>query len=91
MSVPEGAMPMVDGEAETLAEAGLLTERQARVYILRDVLALRRGEVADVLDVSASAVDGHRAAARDKIEAARETVERIDALGGFDPEGEESP
>jgi transcriptional regulator len=82
MSIPDGAESMVDREVETLAERGVLTERQARVYVLRDVLGLSGEEVADRLGISPSTVSAHRSAARERIEAARRTVEEVRALGG---------
>jgi DNA-directed RNA polymerase specialized sigma24 family protein len=70
------------GAVERLAEAGLLTERQAEAFVLRDCLDLTRSEVADRMGVSVSAVDNHAAAAREKIEAANATVREVRAFGG---------
>lgn len=80
MSVPDGAEGMVDREVETLAERGVLTERQAGVYVLQDVLGLSGAEVADRLGISPSTVSRHRSAARERIEAARATVQMTDRL-----------
>lgn len=60
---------------ETLADAGLLTERQAQAWVYRDVEAVPREAAADHMGVSANVLDKHLRAARDKIEAAEATVE----------------
>jgi DNA-directed RNA polymerase specialized sigma24 family protein len=70
----------VEDRATTLAAAGLLTEQQARVYILRYVEGLERRGTAEWLDVTPSAVDQHASAAREKLQAARTTVRVLDDL-----------
>jgi predicted DNA-binding protein (UPF0251 family) len=74
----------VNDRAATLAAAGLLTEQQARVYLLRDVEGLERRGAAEWLGVTPSAVDQHLAAAREKIEAARTTVDVAAEIHGTD-------
>jgi DNA-directed RNA polymerase specialized sigma24 family protein len=75
-----GDLGDVDDRATTLAAAGLLTEQQARVYILRYIEGLERRGTAEWLDVTPSAIDQHATAACEKIEAARTTVDVIDQL-----------
>ncbi len=63
---------------EKLADAGLLTEKQAEVFIRREIELEPRGAVADVMGISENVHDKHLRAARDKVEAAEETVEEIE-------------
>jgi len=70
----------VDEVVDHVVTAGLLTERQAQVYVRRDLLDLGRPETAEDLGISISMVDDHLSVARGKVERARETVERLDAL-----------
>lgn len=69
-----------DELAEEVAGFGLLTERQAQAYLLRDVYSGGRVQAADHMGITASALDNHLARAREKLEAARRTVERLDDI-----------
>jgi RNA polymerase sigma factor (sigma-70 family) len=77
---PDGGDLDGGDRAAILAAAGLLTEKQARVYILRYIDGLDRRETADHLDITASAIDQHATAAREKLQAAHTTVDVIDRL-----------
>lgn len=68
--------------AERLADAGLLTERQALAYVLRDVVERSRAETSDAMGCTVNVVDNHLRAARDKVEGARRTVDELDNLQG---------
>lgn len=72
-------MSDVDDAIEELAEAGLLTERQASVFVLRDVEAVPRRAVAEDLGISVNTVDNTLSTAKEKVEGARGTVEAIDS------------
>lgn len=65
-------------EIEMLADAGLLTERQAEAYVRRRIELEPGWAVAEHMDISESTLSGYISDAEDKIEEARET---IDALG----------
>lgn len=66
--------------AERLADEGLLTKQQAHAYLLRDVSGYGRIAAADKMGIGTSTLDDHITAARDKIEAARGTVEELERL-----------
>lgn len=66
--------------AADLADADLLTDRQALAYAYRDVLGLDRRGTAAAMDCSANVVDKHLRAARTKVDQARRTIESLDAL-----------
>jgi len=63
---------------EEIADAGLLTEKQAVAYLAREVDHSSREQVASYLDIKPNTLDNHRRAAIDKLEAAEETLELID-------------
>lgn len=63
---------------EALADAGLLTERQAEVYIRREIELEPRWAVAEAMGVSENVHDKHLRAARDKVEAAEDTLDEIE-------------
>lgn len=67
-------------EVAQLAELGLLTKRQAEAYLLRDVHTVGREEAALHLGISPNVLDKHLRAARDKLEAARESLERLEEI-----------
>lgn len=58
----------------------VLTERQALVYILRELLEMDRQSVADVIDTSPSNVDNLQRRSTEKVAEARRIVEGLDAL-----------
>ena len=70
--------------AEHVASQGLLTERQALVFFLREVEGMRRVEIAEKLDVHPSAVDDHFRRAREKIESARGTLNVLSGTAGLE-------
>lgn len=67
-------------DAKRLAEAGLLTGRQAQAYAFRVIHGISRRETADALGVSKSYVDNLRSDAIEKIDAASETVAMLDEI-----------
>jgi DNA-directed RNA polymerase specialized sigma24 family protein len=75
-----GESPTVEHTAGVLAAAGLLTERQAHAYLLREVEGVGRQATADRLGVSTSTLDSHLAKARRKVNQARETVGILEDL-----------
>ena len=68
----------VEEEIEMLADAGLLTERQAEAYVQRRVEATPGYAVAEEMGITEPTVSEYVSDAEDKIGAARET---LDALG----------
>lgn len=62
---------------ETLAEAGVLTERQAEAFVLRDVEGVPREAAAESMDISPNVLDKYLRAARDKVDSAEATVEAV--------------
>lgn len=68
-----------DVAARTAAE-GLLTEQQAVAYVLRDVEGKDRHTTAAMMDLAPSTVDHHRSEADGKLDAARNTLERLERL-----------
>jgi predicted DNA-binding protein YlxM (UPF0122 family) len=73
---------------DRLAEQGLLTERQATVFVLRRIERESRQAVADELDISKSGVDGALRDAESKIEQARDTIELLDDVAGRGEDGQ---
>jgi hypothetical protein len=65
---------LADARVEQLTEVGLLTEREAQAYVLRDVYSMCREYTADRLGVSTSRVDNALRSARQRLQNARETV-----------------
>jgi len=61
-----------------LADADLLTEKQAAAYLGIEVDHAGRQQVASYLDISPSTLDSHTRAARDKVAAAEETLDIIE-------------
>lgn len=66
--------------AEELSDAGLVTERQALAYVLRDVEAVPREEAAESMGISPSTLDTLLAKARRKVSAARATADAVDSI-----------
>lgn len=71
--------PKPDEVIAALADAGLLTERQAEAYVRRVIEMEPREAVAEHMEISTSTLDDHRGAAKDEIAAARKTVAILDA------------
>lgn len=78
-------MTRVEEAVSELVEAGLLTERQAEAWVLRDVEAVPRQAAAASMGISASTLDNYRRAAEQKVEAARETIGAVEEARGFAP------
>ena len=68
------------GNAKALAEAGLLTEREAQAHVLTRVYGFDIERAATILDVSDSQIYNARDAAADDIEAAQKTLSILDYL-----------
>jgi DNA-binding CsgD family transcriptional regulator len=66
-----------EDRVEEIADAGLLTERQAVAYLGREVDHTSRQQIASYLDCAPNTVDNHRARAVELVEAAEETLELI--------------
>jgi len=75
----DATYPKPDEVIAALADAGLLTERQAEAYVRRVVEMEPREAVAEHMEISTSTLDDHRGAAKDEIAAARKTVAILDA------------
>lgn len=65
---------------DQISSYGLLTERQAEAYVLRDIKAVPRTEAAEQMDISVNTLDKHLAKARRKVEQAEETIETIETI-----------
>ena len=68
-----------EGIAERLA-GPVLTERQALAYLLREVVDLDRGTVAEAMDSSPSNVDNLHRRATEKVDDARRVVEELERV-----------
>lgn len=73
----------VDGIGENdqiqhLADAGLLTRRQAEAYVLRDVERVSRPVAAKKMDISVNTLDKRLSEARRKVDKARDTIDIVD-------------
>lgn len=77
-------------ETELLAEAGLLTERQAEAFVRRRVEAEPGFAVADAMGIGESAVSDYVADAEAKLETARETLDALEAIRNQVPADAES-
>lgn len=73
-------MSRVDDDIEQLVEAGLLTERQAEAFILRDVELVPREATAESMGISTSTLDTTLGRARSKVEAAEATLEAVESI-----------
>lgn len=73
------------GNAKALAEAGLLTEREAQAHVLTRVYDWPVERAAAAMDVSNSRVYNARDAAETDIEAARETLDMLGELKSEEP------
>lgn len=68
------------GYVDQLAGADLLTEKQALAYVLRDVYGIPRDDAAADMGVTASTLDKHLSAAREKLDEARTTIDHVDRI-----------
>jgi len=71
--------PKPDEVIAALADAGLLTERQAEAYVRRVIEMEPREALAEHMGIEPTTLDDHRGAAKDEIAAARKTVAILDA------------
>ncbi|MFC4448151.1 MULTISPECIES: hypothetical protein [Halorussus] len=71
-------------DADRLADADLLTRKQAEVYALREIAGFDRLKTSSLLQITESGVDNHLAAAREKIESAEETLDVLDDVSEGD-------
>jgi len=62
-----------------IVEAGLLTERQAEAYLLRDLEECPRQYSAECMSISVNTLDNTLAVARNKVEQAKTTVQIIES------------
>lgn len=72
-------MNVEDAIAE-LADADLLTERQAEAFVLRDVEAVPREAAAESMGVSVNTLDNTLRTARDKVEKAQQTARAVESV-----------
>lgn len=70
----------VEEEVELLADAGLLTERQAEAFVLRRVEGTPGYAVADHMDVSEATVSDYVNTAEEKLETARDTLDALEEI-----------
>lgn len=63
-----------------LADAGMLTERQAEAFVLRDVEAVPRSAAAESMGVSVNTLDNTLGTAREKVEKAQKTAEAVESI-----------
>jgi len=73
-------MTDVEVAVDQLADAGLLTERQAQAYVLREVEAVPRDGAAQWMGVEPTTMDDYRLDAEEKVEGAEATLDVIDDL-----------
>jgi DNA-binding CsgD family transcriptional regulator len=70
----------VEEEIEMLADAGLLTERQAEAYVYRRVELTPGYAVADRMGISESTLSGYVSDAEAKLDGARDTLDALDEI-----------
>lgn len=70
----------LEARAQDIADAGLLTKRQAEAYLYREVDGASRKTTAERMRISPNVVDKHLRKARDRVDAAAETIEGIRAF-----------
>jgi len=80
---------MVHETADRLAQAGLLTQKQANVYFITQIADRHRTVAASRLGISESAVDDHLRRARSKLNAARRTLKILDEIEDDDRQNNE--
>jgi len=68
----------VESDTEQLADAGLLTERQAEAFVLRDIEACPRQATADEMGISVNTLDNTLSTARKKVRQAEATVDAVE-------------
>ncbi|AFD02320.1 putative protein 39 [Haloarcula hispanica icosahedral virus 2] len=70
--------PTVRAAARRLSDAGLLSDRQAVAYVLREVERVERPLAAEKMGVAVSTLDNQLTDARNKVSAARQTLDLLD-------------
>lgn len=70
----------LEEEIEMLADAGLLTERQAEAYVYRRVELTPGYAAAEEMGISESTLSDYVSDAEAKIEAARDTLDALEAI-----------
>lgn len=70
----------IDDAVKRLADAGLLTERQAEAWVYRELQAVPRQATADAMDISVNTLDKRLREARDKVEQAQATADVVESL-----------
>ncbi|AFH22629.1 hypothetical protein OSG_eHP31_00085 [environmental Halophage eHP-31] len=73
-------------EIDLLADAGLLTERQAEVYVLRRVEATPRSAVADELCIAEQTVSNTATRAQEIIDEAEATLDALEKIRDQTPD-----
>ena len=68
----------VEETIDRLEETGLLTERQAEAFVLRDIELVPRQATAESMGVSVNTLDNRLARAREIVEEAREGLDVIE-------------
>jgi len=81
----EGVSQSVRSLAGRLAAPGILTERQALAYVLRDVEGVPREEAADRLECSESNLDTLLGRARSNVDDAAATLSVLHGLDSTPP------
>lgn len=74
---------------EMLADAGLLTERQAEAYVQRRIEAIPGYVVAEDMGISEPTLSGYVSDAEDKIEDATETLDVLEEIRFQSPDHDE--
>lgn len=69
--------PSVRDAARRLSDAGLLSDRQAVAYVLREVERVERPLAAEKMGVAVSTLDNQLTDARNKVSAARQTLDLL--------------
>lgn len=67
----------MEDDIQQLVDAGLMSERQAEAWVLRDLELVPRPAVAESMGISVNTLDKRLREARDKVEAAEATVEAV--------------
>ena len=70
----------VNEEVELLTDAGLLTEQQARAYVLRFVEGFELTDAAGQMDLAKATVSQYASDAAAKVDAAEETLAALEAI-----------
>lgn len=64
--------------AQELADAGILSDRQAEIWLLREIEGCSTEETADLIGIAPSTVSTQLSRARDRVESIQETAELIE-------------